>query len=261
MNVAELERRMLEIIPASVAEPWDRTGMLVGNPGDEVRGVAVALDPTCDAIAFARRVGANVLVTHHPLFLDPPTQVKPAAYATEAVGARIWEAVKSGVSVMSFHTALDASPLAAGVLAAPLGLGLTGEVLEEVAGHPGCGYGRLCTSTGTSVGEIAEACAASFGHAPRIWGDAHAVPSRVCLWTGAAGESPLACLAQDVDLLVCGEVKYHMALDAAELGLCIIELGHDVSEQVHCPVLVESLQKCGVDGAAIRLMDLPANWH
>jgi len=87
------------------------------------------------------------------------------------------------------------------------------------------------------------------------------VPSRVCLWTGAAGESPLACLAKDVDLLVCGEVKYHMALDAAELGLCIIELGHDVSEQVHCPVLVESLQKCGVDGAAIRLMDLPANWH
>jgi len=37
-------------------------------------------------------------------------------------------------------------------------------------------------------------------------------------------------MAAGADALVCGEVRYHDALDAAESGLAIIEVGHDVSE-------------------------------
>ncbi|MDO4443382.1 MAG: Nif3-like dinuclear metal center hexameric protein, partial [Slackia sp.] len=52
------------------AEPWDRTGLLVGDAAAPLAGVACALDPTLDAIERAEACGANVLLTHHPAFLD-----------------------------------------------------------------------------------------------------------------------------------------------------------------------------------------------
>lgn len=261
MRVEELERKLLADFPAGQAEAWDRTGMLVGDPDDEVRTVLVALDPTRGAVAQACDVGANVLVTHHPMFLDPPEQVMPAARGRDVVGSRIWEAISRGVSVMSFHTALDASPLAADALAAPLGLVPDGGLLEELPGAPGCGYGRLCSAGGIALGELAGRCRAAFGHEVRVWGEPGRALGRVCLWTGAAGQSPRECNALGIDALVCGEVKYHEALDASEAGLCLIELGHDVSEQVLCSVLVESLKRVGLPPECIHLRELPANWR
>ena len=64
-----------------------------------------------------------------------------------------------------------------------------------------------------------------------------------------------------IDVLICGEVRYHTAIDACESGLCIVELGHDVSEQPHCAVLVKSLQEMGIPDYDIHLMSLPDNWR
>ena len=132
MFVRELEAAMNALLPPGAAESWDRTGMLVGDPDAQVTNVAVALDPTRDSIAFAASVDANVLVTHHPLFLQPPTEVKPASGDADAVGSRIWDAVKAGISVISYHTALDANPRAARVMSDPLGLDPLDEILETV---------------------------------------------------------------------------------------------------------------------------------
>ena len=261
MLVGELEKALLELIPASAAEPWDRTGMLVGNPLDEVRNVAVALDPNAKALEFAHSYGANVLLTHHPLFLDPPSEVKPSGCTTQAPGVHIWTAVSRGISIISFHTALDANPIASEAMSRHFNTKPTGEILEATPDHDGFGYGRICVSPLTTLGDFAEKCEHVFERRPRIWGNPDADIERVCFWTGAAGEAPAACLERDIDLLVCGEVQYHRALDANELGLCIIELGHDASEQVLCPILVELAEKAGVARDSIYLMPLPENWR
>ena len=69
ITVGELEQALLELFPASDAESWDRTGLLVGDPRAVISGVAVALDATPRAVRAAQHIGANVLVTHHPAFL------------------------------------------------------------------------------------------------------------------------------------------------------------------------------------------------
>ena len=260
MLVGELERKLLSIIPDEMAEPWDRTGMLVGNPESEVACVAVSLDPTLDAIDFARSHDCNVLLTHHPLFLDPPQEIKPRGLTHDAVGSRVWHAIEAGVSIISFHTALDANPLASEVLSRPLGIELTGEVLEGVPDHASYGYGRIGIPSVQSLGELSQRCVRAFGRYARVWGDAAHPIDRACCWTGAAGDSPQTCLDQGIDVLICGEVKYHVALDAYEQGLSIIELGHDVSEQVHCGVLIESLKMCGMPSDRVFLMPLPDYW-
>lgn len=261
MRIGELEQKMLQVIPASAAESWDRTGMLVGDPEAPLAGVAVALDPSLTAIEFAKANGANVLVTHHPLFLDPPCEAKPAGCGQDAVGARVWQAIASGVSIMSFHTALDANPLAAHVLARPLGLEAGDELLESAPGMAGFGYGRICRAPMQPLSRYTRLCQEAFGRANRTWGDPGREIKSICLWTGAAGDAPAMCADRGIDLLICGEAKYHAALDACERGLAIIELGHDVSEQPLCEVLVESVTQCGVSGESVFPMALPGNWR
>ena len=261
MRIGDLENMLLELIPASAAEPWDRTGMLVGDPDAPVTHVAVALDPSVAAIDFAKGNGANVLVTHHPLFLDPPCEAKPAGTGKDAVGARVWHAIASDVSIMSFHTALDANPRAASALARPLGLEVGDGLLEATPNMPGFGYGRICRAPANPLSRYTRACEDAFGRANRTWGDPDRLVETICLWTGAAGDAPALCADRAIDLLICGEVKYHAALDACERGLAIIELGHDVSEQPLCGVLVESIAKCGVPGESVFPMALPGNWR
>lgn len=261
MLVGELESRLLEFVPADAAESWDRTGMLVGDPLDEVTRVAVALDPNMRALEFARDNEANVLLTHHPLFLDPPTEFRPEASAKQAPGLHIWKAIELGISIISFHTALDANPVAARAMSELVGIEPTGELLEAHPSRAGFGYGRICDGEGLPLSHFADACEQAFQRKPRVWGDASKEVRRACLWTGAAGEAPAECLERGVDLLICGEVNYHRALDASELGLGIIELGHDASEQVFCPILVELAQRSGIDAKDICMLELPGNWR
>ncbi len=260
MRVGELERRLFAMLPESAAEPWDRTGMLTGDADAEVSGVAVALDPGVQAIDFALSHHANVLLTHHPLFLDSPKRISPDPLR-DVVGARIWHAVENGISVISFHTALDANPRAARVLADPLALEPGSDILEPMPGCPGFGYGRICEAPLRPASAYRDDCERAFGRKCRLWGNPAQQVRRVCLWTGAAGDAPQNCVLRGVDLLICGEVKYHAALDAVEAGLALIELGHDVSEQPHCSVLLELAKEAGIPAARIFVMDLPATWE
>lgn len=262
-SVGRLEKALLELFPAEDAEEWDRTGMLVGDASQPVTGVCVALDPTVDAIRETRASGSNVLVTHHPLFLDPPASLAPAKQHGDAVGARVWEAVSLNVAVMSFHTALDVSPLAAQVLPGLLGLSLTG-ILEPVRSDPVRGYGQVCIpqpEERLTLDGLAARCRQVFDSVPRVWGEAGRRLSRIVTCTGAAGDDlSLACDA-GMDCVIAGEVRYHKALDAVSRGLCVIELGHDISEYPLTSVLVSSVRNVGIDSESIRVLARAGNWR
>ena len=262
-TVGALERALLKRFPAATAEAWDRTGLLVGDPADSLRGVAVALDPTVRAVKAAAEAGANVLVTHHPAFLEPPVRFRPAATEPSADGAVVWEAVSRGVALMSFHTALDVSREAQRVLPGMLGLQFK-SVVERIEEGRGLGYGQTCVPKSSdapfTLRHLAARCTAVFGRPPRVWGDFDRVLGTVVTATGSAGDMPQRCLDAGYDCLVCGEVKYHAALSAAEAGLCIIDLGHDTSELPLCTVLVEALAAAGVPEESITAFEQTDNW-
>lgn len=103
------------VAPFSLAESWDNAGLLVGSMDDEVRGALVALDATDEVIGEAGRLGANLIVTHHPVIFSPLKRIESDSLAHRLIAA--------GVKVISAHTNLD---IAAGgvndALAARLGL-------------------------------------------------------------------------------------------------------------------------------------------
>ncbi len=262
-TVGALEQALLRKFPAQTAEAWDRTGLLVGDPAESLRGVAVALDPTVRAVKAAQDAGANVLLTHHPAFLEAPTAFRPASAAPFVDGAVVWEAVRRGVALMDFHTALDVSKEAQRALPGKLGLQFKG-VLERIEEGRGLGYGQVCAPKAAdapfTLRHLAARCTSVFGRPPRVWGDFDRVLGSVVTATGSAGDMARRCLEAGCDCLVCGEIKYHAALEAAEAGLCVVDLGHDTSELPLVAVLVEALAAVGVPEDAITVFEQSGNW-
>jgi dinuclear metal center YbgI/SA1388 family protein len=115
---AALERRF----PLAWAEPWDRVGLIAGDPSAEVRRVFVTLDATPVAVARASAAGCQAIITHHPPALDDLSRLTPDARARGSAFA----AVSARVALIVAHTNLDRSPEGADALSAALGLTIEG---------------------------------------------------------------------------------------------------------------------------------------
>lgn len=262
-TVGGLEAHLLKLFPADTAETWDRTGVLVGERAMPLSKVAITLDPTVAAIEEAARAGADVLLTHHPAYLSAPESFAPARSVAQNAGAGVWAAIRNGVALMCFHTALDVSRQAQGVLPELLGLEATGKVLSPLPSQPTLGYGQVCAALkgeALSLAHLAARCTSVFGRAPRVWGRMEAQVRTVATATGSASNVGGLALAAGMDCLVCGEVRYHDALDLSQAGLCIIELGHDVSEFPLTAVLADAVASYGVGTDRIVILDQTANW-
>ena len=265
MTIGGLEKALLKEFPAEDAEKWDRTGLLVGERSLPVTRVAVALDATPAAVAAAAEAGANVLLTHHPAFLEAPDGFAPEASALESPGAVVWAAIRNQVALIDFHTALDVSPAAARVLPGMLGLKFTLRFAEPLEGSRRKGYGQICEVPDNdgepeTLARLAARCMAVFGRAPRVWGAPDAAVRRVVTATGSAASLAPALVAAGVDAVICGEMKYHTALELAAAHVAVIELGHDVSELPLVAVLAEALARAGVPAEAVTLVDQSENW-
>ena len=113
--LACLERRY----PADTAEPWDAVGLVCGDPDAPVSSVLLAVDPTPAVARDAVAAGADLLLTHHPLFLRGTHAV-----ATTTAGGRVVSAlVGAGVALHTVHTNADvARPGVSDALTARLGV-------------------------------------------------------------------------------------------------------------------------------------------
>lgn len=263
MTIGQLELELLARFPGSDAEEWDRTGLLVGDPAALVAGVAVALDPTSGAIEAAKKAGANVLLTHHPAFLDPPEAFSPSHAVASAPGVNVYNAIASGVALMNFHTALDVSAEVAGVLPGMLGLDVVGALMPAEP-DSARGYGQVCEVRKTDkpfrLSHLAARCTSVFGRVPRVWGDFSTALECIAVANGSAGGVVDLAAKMHVDCLVCGETRYHAALDAVQAGLAVVELGHDVSELPLTAVLAQAAIDSGIPAANVTVIDQSDNW-
>lgn len=119
IRVGDVARIVERAAPLALALPDDNPGLQAGRADAVVGGVLVALDPTPAAVRRAIRAKADLLVTHHPLFMDPLRSIDTGT----ATGAAAAAAIGAGISVYAAHTNLDAAPQGLAVAVAGL-LGL-----------------------------------------------------------------------------------------------------------------------------------------
>ena len=86
MKVKEILEFLYGLAPKELAEGFDNVGLLVGDENAEVKGIMVSLDCFDEVIDRAEDLGANLIVTHHPLIFRAPKAVTtddPVAYVQE----------------------------------------------------------------------------------------------------------------------------------------------------------------------------------
>lgn len=99
--LSEIDRKY----PFLLQEEWDNSGLQIGNPMDQIRGIMVGLDLTEKMIAKAIESKCNLIITHHPLFFSP---VKSLNFS-RLQAKKVRELILRRISLISLHTNLDSA--------------------------------------------------------------------------------------------------------------------------------------------------------
>ena len=70
-TVEEIYRYLQTLAPLDLQMEFDNSGMLIGAPEVPVSKVLLALDVTDAVVSEARDIGAQLIVSHHPLIFHP----------------------------------------------------------------------------------------------------------------------------------------------------------------------------------------------
>lgn len=257
MKVQDVLDILCEAFPLEDADSWDNPGLSVGNPADEVTAIATALDVTPTNIKKASEIGCNLLVTHHPIFIQAPQKYSPQIATSSLSGECVWLAAHLGVSVISMHTNLDKSSKSMSFLADLLGFEWVGR-LEDPNG-----FGAIMNAGGLSYDELAGHCAKVFSTQPTIWKpqvDSSSTLTRVVYCSGSTGDLGEIAIANNLDCIICGECGYHKCLELNEAGIGVILLGHDASEVTFAQLLANIIQEAA-SNSCIHVLEEPRRWR
>lgn len=224
------------LAPFWLTMDFDNTGILVGDRNREVSCALLALDCTPAVVEQAKQLGAQLIVTHHPVIFHPLKRVNEDAV--------VYQLIRSDIAVISAHTNLDIAQ--GGVndaLASAIGLrdcrGL--ELLNE---QTGAWLGRIGTlpeplspeAFAAHVKSCLNAASVKFAAAPRAI-------HTVALCSGSGADCLDAAISAGADALLTSEVKQHEYLAAAAAGISIFDAGHFDTEDIVIEPLRDYLAK------------------
>lgn len=92
--------------PPGSAQSYDNVGLQVGDAQRSVETALLALDMTPQVLDEAKQMGAELIITHHPLLFSPLKRVTAEGFVS-SLALRLAEA---GIALYSIHTNLDAAP-------------------------------------------------------------------------------------------------------------------------------------------------------
>ena len=236
-----------QLAPLSLAEDYDNVGLIIGESHRAVNGILTTLDITHAVLREALELGANLIVSHHPVWFRARKNLQGDDFTSELV----LFAIRNELSIYASHTNLDS--VGAGVnhafveklqlqnskILSPhsqsvdpssdcqTGLGMIGDLTVEhtisefltlVKNSFHCSVIRHSYATKTKIKRVA-----------------------VC---GGAGSFLLQdAIKQEADAFITSDVTYHKFFDAEIKGILYLDIGHYESEQFTALVLAEYLSK------------------
>lgn len=245
VTVADVIDVMNHHYPPALAQEWDRVGLSVGEPSAQVRRVGFAVDPCAATVREAIDRGAQLLVTHHPLFLRGTHSVA----ATTGKGQWVTDLIRSGCALFSAHTNADAAVDGSGAALASLLQLDNVRPLEPDANDRALGIGTVGELPLTmSVRELAQRLKALIPQTPAgitIGGDPERIVRTVALCPGSGDSLFARVRAVKADVYVTADLRHHPATDHLWNGGCpLIGLTHFASEW---PLLVNLRRRVSVE--------------
>ncbi len=230
-TVETIENLLNDLAPMETAESYDNVGALVGRRDARISKILVALDCTLDVVREAEAIGAELIVTHHPLLFHPRKNL----LEEDAEGKILCELVRGNLNLVSAHTNLDQTELSGSACCARL-LGLRnirkdGDYLF---------LGEL--ETPLPAGELQKRIARALSFPARRYGRENSLISTLAIAGGADDGDWINAKALGAQALLTGEVRHHNALSASMSDFVLFDGGHYGTEAPLVPFLSEYLQ-------------------
>lgn len=261
-KVKDVIKAIEAVAPLKLQDEWDNSGLQVGFPEDELKGVLVCLDVTEEIVEEAISKGCSMIVSHHPLLFHALKQVSDVTYQQRCVT----KALSNGITIYSAHTSLDNAPGGVNYKIAEL-IGLKKlEWLEprwvdgESCGEKGANCSQAPAGSGV-IGELAQPVEreAFLNKLKEVFGveclrhsdtgqdskgtenAQSASVKKVALCGGAGAFLMQTALEKGADCFISGEFHYHDYFENG--GMLLAELGHYQSEKCTIDLLKDIIGK------------------
>ena len=219
-TVSEISQYLNTILPTSLSCDWDNDGLMVcPDPEASVQKILFALDITPAVVNYAKKIGAELIISHHPLIFSGIRRMD----GSDGTSRKVMDLIQSGIAAMSFHTRLDAADGGINDILASL-FGLTAVQKFGAEGDDSARVGTLPSEM--RFEDFCDLVKKTLG-APAVCGaKGNETVSRLAVLGGSGKDYIRAAQKMGADTFLTGEVNYNYLLDAAENGLSIVTAGH-----------------------------------
>jgi dinuclear metal center YbgI/SA1388 family protein len=103
MKIKDITRYLESLAPSVYQESYDNSGLIVGNPNEEVTGIVICLDSIEAVIDEAIEKKCNMVIAHHPIVFRGLKRFNGRNYIERTV----IKAIKHDIAIYAIHTNLD----------------------------------------------------------------------------------------------------------------------------------------------------------
>ena len=229
MTVNSVLDYLKEKYPLDTACDFDNVGLLVGDRETAVTRAVVCLDCDINTVNYAKSIGAQLIVTHHPVIFGGIKNV--------LAGTTVYESIKAGISVISMHTNLD---IAVGGVTENLCAAIGLKNVKPYVAHDGFLI-REAECDITDADKLAEHIKASLGGAVRYVNSGKEI-KKVLVCSGSGGGFLSDVISGGFDALIAADIKHNVFMDAVNNGVTVFDAGHYQSENVVVKPLCNELK-------------------
>ncbi len=228
-GVKEIYEHIDKYAPYGLQADYDNSGVnvLCRETAENVTKVLVTLDITKDTAAEAKEIGAQLVISHHPVIFRGIKLLHDGDPAAELY--------KAGISALSAHTNFDCTIMNKLLCDA---LGLVPKLPLGLMGDATIGFVCRCREE-LAPAQMAEKIKSALGcTVVRYNGGGRGINSAaVC--TGSGGSMFKDVLSKNVDCYITGDVDHHLFVDAYNAGITIFDAGHFHTENIFCGCMAE----------------------
>lgn len=218
--------------PFSVQAKFDNSGFIVGDIKRYVRHVGVVLDITQQTLMLAKRLGVDVIISHHPVIFEAKKSFQAGDMAFELAAANI--------AAICAHTSLDCAAGGVNDVLAEL-LDISKPEPFPTAEFP-TGMVRVGFLPKTNAEELAAHVSNHLCCSLRYCDGGKSIDT-VAVCGGAGGSFLEEVIDAGIDAYITGDLSHHHFIMAAENGLTLIAAGHFETENPVVPVLAEKIRQ------------------
>lgn len=214
--------------PFGTQAEWDNSGLLVGDKDKVVKKIVFALDVTTNVIEQAKNVGADLIVTHHPVIFKAVSNVLNDSL--------IYKLIENNISIICAHTNYDKAVDGVNDI---LCYTVNADKIEKIDDT----FLNIVTFKNTySTDEFAKHLKEKLNGAVR-YNNLDKTISKIAVCSGSGSDYlPLAKELQ-CDALLTGDASHHAFLDADEMGIVLFATGHFETEMIAIKPLLDKIEK------------------